>query len=131
VDLLSVRLDRSKQTLERSRQSKIKISRFKPNQNSNRAPPILIQLCGDGDRSVILKAAKELRKLTEYKDIYINPDMTDAERILDKKRREDRFSLNERERNNASNVRFGISGDRFRKFIVEPISELDLGRMQH
>ncbi|CAF1050199.1 unnamed protein product [Brachionus calyciflorus] len=95
------------------------IRRFKANPSSNRPAPILIQLYGDGDRSVILKAAKELRKLTEYCEVYINPDMTEAERILDKKRREDRYNLNQQERNNSSNTRYFISGDGFRKFTVE------------
>ncbi|CAF1100150.1 unnamed protein product, partial [Brachionus calyciflorus] len=56
-------------------------------------------------RPIILKAAKELRKLTEYSEVYINPDLTEAERILDRKRREDRFNLNQQERNNSSNAK--------------------------
>ncbi|CAF1088955.1 unnamed protein product [Brachionus calyciflorus] len=74
------------------------IRRFRSNSNSNRPPPILIQLHSDGDRPVILKAAKKLRKLTEYSEVFINPDMTEAERILDKKRREDQYNLNQQER---------------------------------
>ncbi|CAF0703532.1 unnamed protein product [Brachionus calyciflorus] len=67
------------------------IGRFKSNtgSNSNRPPLILIQLSNDNDRSMILKAAKELRKFSEYSDVFINPDLTEAERILDKKRREE------------------------------------------
>ncbi|CAF0916009.1 unnamed protein product [Brachionus calyciflorus] len=106
------------------------IRRFKPNPNLNRPPPILIQLNGDSDRPFILRAAKELRKFSEYSGIYINPDLTEAERILDRKRREDRFNLNQQERSRSTSTRYFISGDRFRRFTVEPSCGAD-SQMHH
>lgn len=94
--------------------------RFKQNTNSDRPPPILIQLHGENNRPLVLKASKELRNKNEFRDVYINPDLAEAERILEKKRREDRYNLNQIEKSKFSNFRYRITGDGFRRFTVEP-----------
>jgi hypothetical protein len=73
--------------------------RFRSTNVGSRPPPVLVQLINESDKFAVLKAAKELRKIDGYKDVYINPDMTQAERILDKQMRESRYQLNQREIN--------------------------------
>lgn len=104
--------------------------RFKQNPTSNRPPPILVQLENEHDRLAILKVSKDLRKIGKFSNVFINPDMTEAERVLDKKRREDRFNLNQLERSKGSNYRYMISGDGFRRFTIDPSPELGHAEME-
>ncbi|CAF1016751.1 unnamed protein product, partial [Brachionus calyciflorus] len=55
------------------------------NSNSNRPPPILIQLHSDGDRPVILKASKELRRPNDSEQERVKSDVNNYyESIRDK-----------------------------------------------
>ena len=106
------------------------IRRFRSNPTNNRPPPILIQLSSENDRQIVLSAAKDLRKLSEYKDVFINPDLTEAQRILNKQLREDRKKLNQKEIENSSNIRYGIGRNGFRKYTVQESSESISDQMQ-
>ena len=77
------------------------------------------------DKFRVLKQARELRKMEAFKNVFINPDMTEAERILDKQMREASFNINQRENSSASGTRWGIRNSRFRRIITEepPFSE--------
>ena len=98
------------------------IRRFKANPSSNRPAPILIQLYGDGDRSVILKAAKELRKLTEYCEVYINPDMTEAERILENSLKDIDSSLKKIEKNEYGICKYCGNEIEVKRLLIRPDS---------
>ena len=99
--------------------------RFTTKTVGSRPPPILVQLMDERDKFRVLKEAKELRKMEEFKNVFINPDMTEAERILDKQMKEARYTINQRENSSASGTRWGIRNSRFRRIITDepPFSE--------
>lgn len=76
---------------------------------SKKSPgPIIIELSDAKDKLPILTAAKKLRSIEEYKSIYINPDLTDAERKLDFDLRTQRNKLNEEIKGKNEQFRYGI-----------------------
>ena len=51
-----------------------------------------------------------------FKGIYINPDLTEAERLLDKQLRSKRNELNIEESKNNKPFRWGVRGDKVVRF---------------
>ncbi|CAF1036321.1 unnamed protein product, partial [Brachionus calyciflorus] len=78
-----------------------RIIRFKNKVNDeSRVPPILVELNSVKDRNEVLAAAKGLHKQNaKYKRIYLNADLTEAERVFEKQLREEKSRLNETEGN--------------------------------
>ncbi len=62
--------------------------RFKS--NNGKPGPILVVLNEMSERNSILAKAKELRNKLDYVDVYISPDLTEAERLQDFKLRKKR-----------------------------------------
>ena len=55
-------------------------------------------------------------RMHSLKGIYINPDLTESERALDKQLRAKRNELNDDEKRNKQPFRWGIRGDRVIRF---------------
>ncbi|CAF0894727.1 unnamed protein product [Brachionus calyciflorus] len=73
-------------------------------------PPILVQLACEKDRNELLIQAKILRTLPGHQNIFINPDLTQTQRMVDKELRVLRNSKNEEESNQNSPFRWRIRG---------------------
>ena len=56
-----------------------------------------MRLSEGSDRYKVIAAAKKLRSLAEFKNVYINPDRTEAERELERQLRQKRDTLNKEE----------------------------------
>ena len=92
-------------------------NRFKISEKNNgRTPPIQIILKQDINRNSILAAAKKLNFTNGFKGIYINPDLTESERLLDKQLRSKRNELNIEELKNNKPFRWGVRGDKVIRF---------------
>ena len=59
--------------------------------------PLLVKLSNEEDRRNIILKAKNLRKTTEYRKVYIGKDMTMEERAVDKRLREELWKTRQRE----------------------------------
>ena len=62
--------------------------------NGENSGPIIVEFKEIYDRNSVLKSAKVLRTIEGYKKIYINPDLTESERIMDHELRTERNKLN-------------------------------------
>jgi len=78
--------------------------------NQDKPGPLLVVLSDQSERNPLLLAAKKLRNSTEYKSVYISPDLTEAERLEDYKLRKKRDELNTNREANAP-FRFAIRGN--------------------
>lgn len=101
----------------------IKTRRFNSKQNSKYPAPILVELSSEKDKISVLAAAKSLRDLSEYKNVYINPDLTESQRAIQKELIELRKSKNEDEKRNNQPFRWGIRGNQVRRFKLQPSQE--------
>ena len=88
--------------------------------STDRIPPVIITLNQEINRNIILKAAKNLYNINKFKGIFINPDLTEAERPLDKQLRLKRNELNEEEIEKNQPFRWGIRGDKVIRFAKFP-----------
>jgi hypothetical protein len=103
--------------------SKVKfIRRFNKNpnnnNNNNKPAPILVRLESPEIKGKVLFNAKNLINMNEFKGIFINPDLTPAERVLGKQMREERNRLNQIETRNNSEYRWRIRGGKFSKYRI-------------
>lgn len=89
------------------------IKRLKSRKN-DKPGPILLELKEAADRNVVLKAAQKLRENINTKAIFFNPDLTEAERLLDYQLRKERKNLNEK-LDSSSPFRYGIRGNQIVK----------------
>ena len=78
--------------------------------NGENSGPIIVEFKEIYDRNSVLKSAKILRTKNGYKQIYINPDLTESERIMDHELRVERNKLNANLDQNSP-FRFGIRGN--------------------
>ena len=85
-------------TIGANKSNVVSIVRFKPKTQSNRPPPILIRFEEDIHRNSTLLAAKKLRSTTVYKDVFINADLTEKERIQEREIHEQKKILRENQR---------------------------------
>ena len=76
------------------------IKRFKT-RNKDKPAPILLDLKWEDDRNNVLKASFKLRENVKTKDIYFNPYLTEAEKLLD-------YELRNSKLDTSSPFRFGI-----------------------
>lgn len=70
--------------------------------------PLLVELPSREDRIPVLAASKTLHRNGTFENVYINPDLTVAERRLDAKLREERNEKNKEIDLNYSEFRYGI-----------------------
>ena len=82
---------------------------------SDKPGPILIELSEESERNSLLISAKKLRSDEQQKNIYISPDLTEAQRLQDFKLRSERNELNAA-RNENDPFWFGIRGNQIIKF---------------
>jgi hypothetical protein len=90
-------------------------SRRLRSKDETRPGPILVELTDASLRNPVLLAAKKLRTSEEHKQIYISPDLTEAERQLDYKLRQERNKLNA-SLTPDSPFRYGIRGNQIQRF---------------
>ena len=62
--------------------------------SSSKPPPIVVQLPSRDDRNEALKRSKQLRSESRFDGVYINPDLTWAERIEARELRQERNRMN-------------------------------------
>jgi hypothetical protein len=69
--------------------------------DTSRHPPLVLILKPGINRNIILAAAKKLRIIQGYENIYIRPDLTFVERVRDKELRKarDEYNSEEQKRN--------------------------------
>lgn len=77
------------------------VRRFKQTAKDKIAP-VLVQLKQDSDRRKVLSSSKNLKNKEEYKSVYIQPDLTECQRKLNKQLREKRDELNREEQDNPN-----------------------------
>ena len=76
---------------------------------------ILVKFADASLRNPVLLAAKKLRTSEDHKLVYISPDLTEAERQLDYKLRQERNKLNA-SLTADSPFRYGIRGNQLQRF---------------
>lgn len=79
--------------------------------NKEKPALIVVDLYHNEIRQNVLKASKKLKDITQYKNVYINPDLTVAQQNLGKKLRDIRKEENRKLPPNA-NYYYGIRSDR-------------------
>ena len=89
------KVDRILESIGADKSKVVSIVRFKPKISSQRSPPILIRTSDESYRNSVLSAAKRLRGLSAFKDVYINADLTEKERMHEREIREHRKALRE------------------------------------
>ena len=77
----------------------VKFHRFKP-RNESVPGLVLVELASKEERNEVLRAAKRLKEEINFERVFINPDLTLAERELSKELRQKRDELNEKLKNN-------------------------------
>jgi hypothetical protein len=97
--------------------------RFKQKQDSNKYPPILIKLNDNVNRVDVLVASKKLSKSNEYKNVFVNLDLTVYQREEERKLRIERNALNKKETDEKKPFRWGIryrsSGERLVRYKID------------
>ena len=82
--------------------------------------PVLVGLSEAADRNPLLLKAKKLREKDEFKNVYICPDLTEAERMEDRSLRQKRDEMNKSRKENEP-FRYAIRGNQIVKFRTETI----------
>lgn len=108
---------------DKSGKDKIKFSvkytkRVRAVQNGNKVPPIIVECCKDEpQRNVLLSGVRLLKKTNNnLKGIYINPDLTEAERKLSYELRQERNKKND-ELMAQTDYYYGIRNNRIVKIL--------------
>lgn len=99
------------------------IRRFRSKNGQSRPAPVLVQLNRSEDKAEVLSAAKNLRKSAKFSHVFINPDLTEAERVLGRQLRVQRNKLNEAEEGQSSDIRWAIRGSNFVKYSINESQE--------
>lgn len=109
--------------LKADKRSILNIIRFKNKSNDpGKTPPILVKLENSQKRDEILKAARGLHKLNKkFEKIYINADLTEAERVFEKQLREERDTLNDSERAKSSTFKWIIRDNKIIR--IKPLTD--------
>jgi len=95
----------------------VSFRRFNSKQSgSSNSPPVLVKLASNVNRIEVLAAAKNLRNVPGYERVYVNQDMTDSERVLEKQLRQRRNELNEEEASKNQPFRWAIRGNTLKRF---------------
>lgn len=79
--------------------------------NKDKPALIVVNLRYSEDRNIILKAAKQLKEINNYRNVFINPDLTVAQQNLAKKLRDIRREENAKLSKDSDHY-FGIRNDR-------------------
>ena len=84
----------------------IKYKRLINKNNESNNPPILIEFNNINDKVKLLKKSSLLRKNKEYEKVYINEDLTTAQRIINKELLQLRNELNSHDNTKDLNVNY-------------------------
>ena len=69
--------------------------RFRSSNKSSMAPaPVFVQMCSEATRNLVLREARKLKGWSGMDRVYIKPDQTESERLLEKQLRTRRDELN-------------------------------------
>ena len=79
--------------------------------NKDKPALIVVNLRYSEDRNIILKAAKQLKEINNYRNVFINPNLTVAQQNLAKKLRDIRREENAKLSKDSDHY-FGIRNDR-------------------
>ena len=85
---------------------------------TNKPGQILVELAEDILRNTILASAKKLRINVAHKDIYLSPDLTEAQRLQYSNLRTERNKMNQARPDNDP-FWYGIRGNKIIKFKKE------------
>lgn len=67
-----------------------KVTRYKNKKDKNKPGLIMVEFTKSEDKDKILKSTKQLRSTNEYKEVFINRDLTENELAEEKRLRDDR-----------------------------------------
>ena len=81
----------------------------------------MVNLRYSEDRNIILKAAKQLKEINNYRNVFINPDLTVAQQNLAKKLRDIRREENAKLSKDSDHY-FGIRNDRVVKIYKKKLN---------
>lgn len=95
------------------------VRRFK-SKSPNKPGPILIEVTDLKERNKLLLASKALREKSVFKNVYLSPDLTEAERLLDYDLRKKRNELNNGLDANSP-FRYAIRGNQVVRFKKQQI----------
>ena len=98
--------------------SNIKFIKRLKSREETKPGPILVGLNDTSERNPVLVAARKLRNKSEMKNIYVSPDMTEAQRLEDYQLRKKRNELNNGRKDNEP-FRYAIRGSTIVKFAVK------------
>lgn len=97
----------------------LSFQRFKSKPNQRFSPPILVRFESESVRNEVLAAARKLRSGGDkFAKVYINPDLTELERNVDKELRNARKQKNDDEPD-KTNYRWVIKGYNLKRVPVE------------
>lgn len=92
----------------------------------NKPGPLLVGL-EENERNPLLLKAKGLKSSERFKNIYLGPDLTEAERLEDSKLRQKRDELN-KTRDPSAPFRYAIRGSGIIKLKLPAGAELETAR---
>ena len=97
---------------------KFNLSRFRSKNNQSSPPPVLVRFEDEETRERVFYAAKKYRNVNNLKNVFINRDLTEIERNLDRDLRQRMKNKNEDEVNNGQPFRWKIRGYDVERFTV-------------
>ena len=95
---------------------KFNLSRFRSKNNQSSPPPVLVRFEDEETRERVFYAAKKYRNVNNLKNVFINRDLTEIERNLDRDLRQRMKNKNEDEVNNGQPFRWKIRGYDIKRF---------------
>jgi hypothetical protein len=78
--------------------------RFTNEKNNGKPNLVLVELNNKEDRFSIMKAAKSLKDNETYKDVFINFDLTPAQRVMQMELNKKRKELNDKDKTKEATV---------------------------
>jgi hypothetical protein len=99
-----------------------KVVRHKTRSDQKNAPIVVVELGSEQQRNAVLFAAKRLRNERHFEKVYLNADMTVAERARFNELKNERDLKNSKEKDKK--FRWAIRNDKVVRFkVVEPTEE--------
>ena len=95
---------------------KFNLSRFRSKNNQSSPPPVLVRFEDEETRERVFYVAKLYRNVNNLKNVFINRDLTEIERNLDRDLRQRMKNKNEDEVNNGQPFRWKIRGYDIKRF---------------
>ena len=90
-------------------------------------PPALVfvQMSSEATRNLVLSEARKLRGLSGMDRVYIKPDQTEAERVLEKQLKARRDELNKNKNEQSSLFRWSIFRGQIRNYKTHILKQSD------